>query len=679
MIRLTLRTLLAYLDDTLPPAQSREIGEKLAASPPALELAERIKKVIRKRSVSTPASGPEGSATDANIVAAYLSDSLPPEILAEFERNATESDASLAELAACHQILTLVLSEQIRVPTTAYRRMYGLVKGRESIPTRKPNPRLPVGGVPANDRPADDADADAEYLLGLPAISRGRGGLSKLLSFLVPLFLLGGFAGSVFLLWPKGSVSVNGVTDVSAATGPAPTSVPATAPATEAKPTAPAETKPAPETKPVPTKPKPVEKPPVPAKEGRLPVAKWNGGADRVLLTKPADGTDWKRAAKGAELQSSDSILCLPGFSGKIEFESGLTAELWANVPPDLQPLPVLETSLVLYPPGEGFSADAAVIAGRVYFTTAAEAGGSIRLRLRDGVWDVSLPGPGSEIAVEMQHRISPGANPAPPTTIAVVHAMKGKANVAIDGKAGVPIDAGQVLEWSSKTGKTVGPQKPSEQFGKDSAYFSKSPVFLDDKSARAMLGKLADVADRLKPGTSLPSVLAELRTEPNGPPTAEYLAGARWSVLASGALARYDDLADSLNDAVRPDLNAAAIISLRQLFAVDPDREKDFRPIAERKLRMNEAQYKSFLRAIHGPTAEELKDEAYLFDLAEQLDAPEVAQRGAALFVLITEIDPRAAGRPGLIVPLNETKAGREAAVKAWKMRIAEVLKSKK
>ena len=53
-MRLTLRTLLAYLDDTLDPAQAKTIGQKVAESSAAQELVERIKKVTRRRSLANP-------------------------------------------------------------------------------------------------------------------------------------------------------------------------------------------------------------------------------------------------------------------------------------------------------------------------------------------------------------------------------------------------------------------------------------------------------------------------------------------------------------------------------------------------------------------------------------------------------------------------------------------------
>ena len=56
-MRLTLRTLLAYLDDALDPAQAKVIGQKLAESPSALELVERIRKVTRRRGLSMARTG----------------------------------------------------------------------------------------------------------------------------------------------------------------------------------------------------------------------------------------------------------------------------------------------------------------------------------------------------------------------------------------------------------------------------------------------------------------------------------------------------------------------------------------------------------------------------------------------------------------------------------------------
>src|SRR5262249_15213767 len=109
-MRLTLRTLLAYLDDTLDAREIKEIGEKVAESDAAQELWARRRQVTRRRRLTVPpATGPEG--TDPNDVAEYLDNELAADRVSELEKTALESDVHLAEIAACHQILTLVLGE----------------------------------------------------------------------------------------------------------------------------------------------------------------------------------------------------------------------------------------------------------------------------------------------------------------------------------------------------------------------------------------------------------------------------------------------------------------------------------------------------------------------------------------------------------------------------------------
>src|SRR4051812_26951468 len=98
-MRLTLRTLLAWLDDTLPPAEVRQIGQQVAETPLAQELVERIHRVTRQRRLTVPNdSGPDG--VDPNVVAHYISDLLSAEQVTEFEKKCLISDVHLAEVAS---------------------------------------------------------------------------------------------------------------------------------------------------------------------------------------------------------------------------------------------------------------------------------------------------------------------------------------------------------------------------------------------------------------------------------------------------------------------------------------------------------------------------------------------------------------------------------------------------
>ena len=144
-MRLTLRTLLAWLDDTLQPTQVREIGSQVAeVRSPRSSRNEFIGSRGSAGSRCRSSSGPD--ATDPNVVASYLDNELDPEAVAEYEKKCLTSDVNLAEVASVHQILSL-LGQKVKVPAEARSRMYQLVKGRETTSLQEAaspdDPKLP--------------------------------------------------------------------------------------------------------------------------------------------------------------------------------------------------------------------------------------------------------------------------------------------------------------------------------------------------------------------------------------------------------------------------------------------------------------------------------------------------------------------------------------------------------
>ncbi|MEP3932947.1 hypothetical protein, partial [Rhodopirellula bahusiensis] len=63
---------------------------------------------------------------NANVISEYLDSTLSAEQIAEVERVCLESDTTLAEAAACHQILTMVLGQPARVSDGLKERIYAL-------------------------------------------------------------------------------------------------------------------------------------------------------------------------------------------------------------------------------------------------------------------------------------------------------------------------------------------------------------------------------------------------------------------------------------------------------------------------------------------------------------------------------------------------------------------------
>jgi len=152
-MRLTLRTLLAWLDDKLQPDQVSEIGKQVAESPLAQELVERIQRVTRQRRLTVPSHSGADS-TDPNLVAGYLDNDIEPETVAAYEKKCLGSDVNLAEVASVHQILSN-LGQKVQVPPEAKARMYLLVKGREA----QARPARVLDGAPAK-READHQPID---------------------------------------------------------------------------------------------------------------------------------------------------------------------------------------------------------------------------------------------------------------------------------------------------------------------------------------------------------------------------------------------------------------------------------------------------------------------------------------------------------------------------------------
>lgn len=123
-MRLTLRTLLAYLDRALDTEDDAAIAEKLKQSEFASKLVQRVKACLTNDVLSAPAVTATGTADDANRIGEYLDSVLSAEQVAEVERICLESEPHLAEVAACHQVLTLVLAKPAEIPLSLRQRIY---------------------------------------------------------------------------------------------------------------------------------------------------------------------------------------------------------------------------------------------------------------------------------------------------------------------------------------------------------------------------------------------------------------------------------------------------------------------------------------------------------------------------------------------------------------------------
>ena len=434
-MRLTLRTLLAYLDDTLEPGEIKQIGQKVAESDAAQELIARIKQVTRRRRLTTPPDGGPGERFDANVVAEYLDNELSSEQVAELEKLCLESDVHLSEIAASHQILTLVLGEPALIPPTAKRRMMALVHGR------KPKVATTVRkGTAAGlaDGPST-SEGDETLLIGLPLFRK-----APWLRWAIPLtaVLLLAILGGV--LWKNlsgdegGRVAANRRADepprdkngdkpVSQDARKDKTEVPVkdatvkdkdkdkaadkdkkedskkdTAAKDKDKLAGKDKDKAAPKDKlgePAAVKPIP---PPLPKPNRERHEAGKFTSRGEILVSRAKPDANWQRVAFNGPVSTGDTLVSLPGYKSEIETQKGVRLLLWGNQP-EFYHWPLLESAVTLHHNPDA-DLELTLHRGRVYFTNRKDKGPArIRLRFwREEVWDITLDDPDSTVGVEL-------------------------------------------------------------------------------------------------------------------------------------------------------------------------------------------------------------------------------------------------------------------------------------
>lgn len=460
-MRLTLRNMLAYMDEILEPAQREEIAHKIEESEFATGIMHRIRDVTRRIRLGAPKLTGKGMGVDPNTVAMYLDNTLPSDRVPDFEKVCLESDVHLAEVAACHQILALVLGESAQIDPELRRKMYAIVHRAEQ----------PVGAAGAAKAPPP-----------LPASARGRQrphvpdylreeSRSKFWTIAATLFLallllgavvraVGPFDRSNVLLgwlpiWGEEEVAQGDGAQISDTAKTKPNGEPTVAeeakkteatngngaaklsqPGEESKAIAVDGPKPDNDEAKAPLPPEPDNVPDVDATAGKRTEAESKGpfeepqpANDATVTARPTEESDraaakttaiepvsrflndphvllrlnrnrqWERAAQGATLVGGDQLLVLPTYRPTITLTAGLTVQILG------------ETKVELLPPAEGVPG-LHLPFGRIVLMTSGKPNVALRLVLGDREGIATFVEADTTLAAEVRPYLPLGSDP---------------------------------------------------------------------------------------------------------------------------------------------------------------------------------------------------------------------------------------------------------------------------
>ncbi len=338
--------------------------------------------------------------------------------------------------------------------------------------------------------------------------------------------------------------------------------------------------------------------------EPRTPVGKCVS-ADGTLLTREADGKDWRPVPQGGPISSRDVLMALPGVRAMVETEPKTVALTLYGGMPRLSPSPVLESQVVLHD-SRAYDLDVTLREGRILLrNTRDKAPARVWVRLSGFSWRLTLD-PGARIGFETYGRWPLGAafskDPKPweePTRVVLLLMLKGKAQLETDSHAyELSAPPGPAfMQWDSVQGEAGGPEALKEL-----------PPWSDPNVAVPAEGKAVEEvvetyqALQKKTGSPEAALLALLEAAANEKDKPRAAMMGAFAVLGLNALGDTARVAEALADPHSTDVREAAIVALRMWIGANPGRDLELDRLLQDQLGYTERQAETVLDLLHSP-----------------------------------------------------------------------------
>ena len=589
-MRLTLRTLIAWLDDTLTPVEVKAIGHQVSESPVAKELIERIHRVTRQRRLTVPPdSGADG--VDPNVVASYLDSQLSDEGINDFEKKCLTSDVHLAEVASVHQILSMI-GHKAKVPADAKGRMYRLVRGREATPRPKQRAARAAAAPPVDSTPAHPAVRWSTPVRTSPRVLERFGPLAGVAAL---VGLLGFVAWSSLKPGPgRPPVAQDANRPVApvdpapvvpppvvAATDPAPAAVPAAAPPVEVAKAEPDRAKPA-----EPARPDPVPR-------GEVGTVDAISG---VVLRSPVGAAAWEAVEPKAVLKPQTRLINLAPFRNLVRTGPG-------------EVVLVGSTEVIFDQPERDEASRFEVRHGKVVVQGVSGAPLPYDVRFEGRVLSVT-PAAGRSVGLERVVTFQPGTGEPAPARLRVV---------VPDGKATVKVgEAEETVEGPGEVTLQVSGQFADKKATPAPDWVVTAPASAFDQEVSAQFGRY------FRPGRPVLANLVEAMDDPE--PKVKELAAS-----GLGTLGDMESVVIGLDRRDHPAFHRSVVDVLRDGLAQGGDSAKAVRDALARQY--DETWARNAEGLIVGFPAGAARDEPTLGHLVEDLgNAPTRGLRALAL-----------------------------------------------